>query len=120
MYESPIKINYGDPEFQTIRGLRDKTDQTILYAVMDAGIRVDKEELEKALQYDRDQYEEGFRDGEEAKAVIARWIRHRTTIMCSNCRRTFSDEVTCCEDFGWYWEHCPKCGATMERVIDDA
>ena len=62
MYEPPIKINYGDPEFQTIRGLRDKTDQTILYAVMDVGIQVDKDELEKTLQYDRRQYEGGYRD----------------------------------------------------------
>lgn len=55
MYESPIEIIYG--QFQT------QLDGDIFRAVQKAGILVNKEELTKALQYDRDQYAKGRRDG---------------------------------------------------------
>ena len=55
MYESPIKIIYGQMQTQL--------EGDILKAVMRTDIQVDKEELRRALQYDRDQYERGFADG---------------------------------------------------------
>lgn len=44
-------------------------EKGILTAVYNAGISVDKEELGKALKYDRDQYNQGYRD---AKSEIVR------------------------------------------------
>ena len=58
MYESPIEI--------CMKQIRMTQDETIVRAVQDVGIFVDKDELIKALQYDRDQYEKGFADGLEA------------------------------------------------------
>lgn len=58
MYESPIKI--------CMKQIRMTQDETIVRAVQDVGIFVDKGELIKALQYDRDQYEKGYADGLEA------------------------------------------------------
>ena len=55
MYESPIKIIYGQMQTQL--------EGDILKAVMSTDIQVDKYELTRALQYDRDQYERGFADG---------------------------------------------------------
>ena len=55
MYEYPIKIIYGQMQTQL--------EGDILKAVMRTDIQVDKEELIRALQYDRDQYERGFADG---------------------------------------------------------
>ena len=55
MYESPIEIIYGQ--------LQTQLDGDIFRAVQKAGILVNKEELTKALQYDRDQYAKGRRDG---------------------------------------------------------
>ena len=55
MYKSPIDIIYGQMETQ-IEG-------DILRAVQRYGINVDKDELIRALQYDRDQYEKGYSNG---------------------------------------------------------
>ena len=55
MYESPIKIITGKIQTQI--------DDEIYNAVQNVGINVDREELLKALEYDRGQYEKGFDDG---------------------------------------------------------
>ena len=61
MYKSPIDIIYGQMETQM--------EGDILRAVQRYGINVDKEELIRALQYDRGQYYKGYAD---AKADILR------------------------------------------------
>lgn len=60
MYVSPIHVNYTEPFVET---LKDKFDNAVLRAVQEVGIEVDKDELLKALQYDRGQYEKGYSDG---------------------------------------------------------
>ena len=59
MYESPIKIITGQ--------IKTNYEDGIFRAVQNVGINVDREELLKALEYDRGQYdkgwEEGFHDG---------------------------------------------------------
>lgn len=61
MYESPIKV------FQTIEqhsGLFDaEKDKLIYQAVQGVCVSVDKDELLKALAYDRQQYQKGYEDG---------------------------------------------------------
>lgn len=47
-------------------------DDAVMGAVMEAGVTVDKKELEKALRYDRDQYAAGYRAGK--KAAVPKWI----------------------------------------------
>lgn len=58
MYESPIQM------FST--ALETKLEGEIMTAVQKYDFNVDKEELAKALKYDRDQYEKGYKDGYEA------------------------------------------------------
>ena len=60
MYVSPIHVNYTEPIVET---LKDKFDNAVFQAVQEVGIEVDKDELLKALQYDRGQYEKGYSDG---------------------------------------------------------
>lgn len=55
MYESPVNIIYGEMQTQ-IEG-------DIFKAIQNVGIDVNKEELLKALQYDREQYSKGYSDG---------------------------------------------------------
>ena len=64
MYESPIDL------MRTQIGT--DLENHILTAVERVGIHVDKHELIKALQYDRNQYDKGFADGrkETAKEVL--------------------------------------------------
>lgn len=75
-YVSPIKIGYAaEPE----EGWTDKigkylageVDNLVLESCVKVGCHVDKDELEKALRYDRDQYVKGYEDGKrDAAAAI--------------------------------------------------
>ena len=65
MYESPIKIIIGQ--------IKTNYEDAIYSAVQNVGINVDREELLKALEYDRGQFEEGFKEGEK---YILRHIRN--------------------------------------------
>ena len=59
-YESPIKVIMGQ--------MRMEQENNIYKAIQDYGVDVDKEELIKALQYDRNQYEKGYVNGYNAGA----------------------------------------------------
>ena len=63
MYNSPINIIYGQMQKQM--------EGDVLRAVQQYDINVDKDELIRALAYDRGQYEKGFRDGVES---VQKWI----------------------------------------------
>lgn len=54
-YESPINIIYGE--------INNKLENEVLTVIHNLGIDVDKEELVRALQYDREQYQKGYRNG---------------------------------------------------------
>lgn len=56
-YQSPIEV------IQT--QLRNQIEGEIYKAVMNVGVNVDKEELLKALQYDREQYQKGYKDRDD-------------------------------------------------------
>lgn len=55
MYESPINQILGEMQIAYEDGC--------MKAVQNVGFDVNKEELIKALQYDRNQYEKGYKDG---------------------------------------------------------
>ena len=58
-YKSPIEIIYEQVRYEM--------DNEIMRAIQGVGINVDKDELIKALAYDRDQYQKGFQDGKAGK-----------------------------------------------------
>lgn len=57
-YESPIKLIEEQ--------MRIEYENECMKAVYSAGLNVNKEELTKALMYDRGQYDEGYNDGYSA------------------------------------------------------
>lgn len=57
MYDSPINCMFHNAS------LMEQLDEEIMKAVVKAEITVDKEELIKALAYDRNQYQKGYDDG---------------------------------------------------------
>ena len=59
MYESPIEFITAD----IASSISKQLDNDIYQAVVKTGVNVDKDELIKALKYDRDQYQKGYRDG---------------------------------------------------------
>lgn len=70
-YKSPI-----DTIVSELRIVQEKRlEDDILSAVQEIGIVVDKEQLLKALQYDRNQYEKGYKDGhDDGYADAKKWI----------------------------------------------
>ena len=58
-YQSPIEVIIGQMRFEQEKRLEGE----VFKAIQDVGVTVDKDELIKALQYDRDQYCRGFTDG---------------------------------------------------------
>lgn len=67
MYESPIRLIVQELE----TSIREQQEKQIFEAVQKCGVDVDREELIKALAYDRDQYGKGYADG---RADAQRWI----------------------------------------------
>ena len=59
-WESPITKVFSDIQNQILK----QDEENTMFAIKQAiGYEVDKEELIKALQYDREQYDKGYRDG---------------------------------------------------------
>lgn len=67
MYESPIDIIYSDMQM--------KLENKVFKAVLNVGINVDKDELIKALSYERQQYEKGYADAKAEQQWIPTSIR---------------------------------------------
>ncbi len=61
MWESPVNIfEIHEP---IVEEINKKTEETVFKAIHRVGVDVNKEELIKAMQYDRNQYEKGYKDG---------------------------------------------------------
>ena len=69
-YESPIKM-FTD---QLATEIAKKADENIWEAVVKTEVVVDKDELVKALEYDRDQYSKGYINGYNAGLNADKWI----------------------------------------------
>ena len=94
MYKSPIEIFYGKIETQL--------EGEILKAAHQCEILVDKEELLRALQYDRQQYKKGYADGKaDAMAELVR---------CKDCKH-YGDYGRVCD--------CSKYGGMSLPDEDD-
>lgn len=84
-YEAPIKIITQEMQAQR--------ENQVYQAIQNIGVDVDKEELLKALSYDRNQYEKGYR---AAKSEI---------VQCKDCKRyehfdTYNKHF--CNEYGGY------------------
>lgn len=61
MYKSPIEEIYGELQTQMVQ----EEEKMVMKAIRKVGVNVDKEELIRALQYDRNQYTNGYEDGKK-------------------------------------------------------
>lgn len=126
-YESPIKIYALSAE-----ELATERDNFLKDAIMESVekfmIQVDPDELQKALAYDREQYELGYRQGkidatrentETEIAIHAKWVNETrfdangqpyNLTVCSSCGFMMNNEVFF---EPWTFKRCPDCGAKM-------
>ena len=62
MYKSPFEL--------ITKQMNAQIEDYVFNVINEVAVNVDKEELMRALQYDRDQYEQGYRDGQQ----VNKWI----------------------------------------------
>ena len=75
MYESPVNV------FEDVKRICEditKAKEEYIFSQIRAVVDVDKEELLKALQYDRQQYKKGYSDGMAA--------RDAELVRCRDCK----------------------------------
>lgn len=107
MYESPIDVLIEDVRMQIVESV----DEKVYQAVVNVGISVEKEELLRALQYDRQQYEAGYADGVADAVKHGKWEHlGGDEWCCSACGNVITTEGS--------WEkptkkYCEECGAKM-------
>lgn len=97
MYNSPIEVIFDD--------IKTNLEGYVVNSVQRMGICVDKDELVKALEYDRGQYERGYRDGKlYAMDEMPHWIpcSERLPEANTRCLCTYENEEGTCIDFGLY------------------
>ena len=82
MYKSPIEIVHKI-EQQIVQ----QQEENVIQAIHKMGVNVDKDELLKALAYDREQYNKGYEDGVielagrlKATAVNLRYIGEHVSV----------------------------------------
>ena len=80
MYKSPIEKIYGELQTQMV----EEEENIVMKAIRKVGVNVDKEELIKALQYDRNQYAKGYEDGKNDVLDKIRTDIERAQKMCDN------------------------------------
>lgn len=116
-YQSPItvavqRISEGIGEHAKC------VEEMILREIERIGVIVDKEELIKALNYDREQYYTGYRvgynDGIDSATQHAYWYDDCGKLRCSLCEE-YQSEYGCDEET----EFCPHCGARMDSCKEE-
>lgn len=110
MYESPISITERLLD-EYAKMVIERRDNEILAKVQSVvGVDVDKGELLRALQYDRDQYEKGYADGKRdamAELVRCKDCKHLEITGCyGECKRGYMGIVK-------PWDFC-SCGERRE------
>ena len=96
MFDKPAENDITEAINNHAKRTAEAIDNLVLTAVHNVGIKVDKDELAKALAYDRGQYEKGFADA-------------TNIVLCTECkyRDDCEQEVLLAEMFGEIEESAP-------------
>ena len=119
MYESPIDVIYGKIQLQL--------ERNVCKAVQQVDIKVDKEELIKALNYDRCQYEKGRNDALWEIGRFCEWVpcEKRLPEVKGEYLVTMSDAISGCyatvlgysKEDGWHYDDGEHFNSFDESVI---
>lgn len=104
-YESPITRIQN----QLLEEMVKKEEDQFMCEVRQAiGYNIDKSELIKALNYDREQYEKGYQDGKLAAIRKGQWLINSDGYYpyCSICKNEPQNRIMT--------DYCPNCGAYMK------
>ena len=120
-YRSPIEVYTHEPMFKEM-------EDGIMRATVSCGVQIDKDELIRALAYDREQYRAGYEAAERKyKRPVGEWIdrmaehKEREDVInvreCSICHACYVRRYP--SSLGFEEEipnYCPNCGADMRGV----
>ena len=106
MYVSPIHV-------------KDKCDNAVFRAVQEVGIEVDKDELLKALQYDRGQYEKGYSDGRLYKPPVITNADRIRAMMDEELAEWLIEHVDCTANCCPVFLVCNRSSCGCERLLLD-
>ena len=118
MYESPIKIIESKIDSFSKAIIKQKDDAIFAEIQSSFGVDVDREELIRALQYDRDQYNKGYADGKrDAEADLVRckdckhWDEENKELYTYDSKPENKDNLV---DFAecLYWSNWSTCHST--------
>lgn len=97
-YNSPIEI--------VVKELQTKMENQTIQIIQSYGISIDKNKLIMALNYDREQYEKGYMDGENARLNIG--VKPSLIDKRWHCGSCFTA-------IGRFWKYCQNCGQKIDR-----
>lgn len=115
MYESPISIT--EITDNIIKEQNEQFENDLMYQIrINYHIDVDKEQLIRALQYDREQYEKGYQDGKadaQKQPESGEWLINSDGYYpyCSICKNEPKGRIMT--------DYCPNCGAYMKGENND-
>lgn len=110
MWESPVDI--FEIQEPIVEEINKQTEEVVFKAIHKVGVDVNKEELIKALQYDRNQYEKGYVDGyADAIDEFAERIKKEAADGGWNCHSVYSG--------GCDYISCEKCESSFLKEIDE-
>ena len=112
MYESPITMIQETISQQ----MKQEEDKYVMEIERAVGFHIDKQELIRALNYDRDQYNKGFNDAKrqfDRLIGIGHWVNKPNiygVVYCSECDYELHINNT---------NYCPNCGAKMIEETEE-
>lgn len=113
-YEPPIEI-ISNMMNGLVSQIEEQRENQIVATIREQyHVECDREELIKALNYDRQQYEQGYDEGYnrgmlEWRGSTAVWFNRYPEYQCSNCMLHFVMQS----------KYCPHCGAKMLKEGED-
>lgn len=120
-YNSPISLTF-DSEARKMLERNNKEAEEFIMSKINMVVDVNKEELVKALQYDRNQYEKGYSDAKrQYDRGHGHWILERSygdgksDYCCSVCN--YDD--TMYDNLLSFYKYCPYCGAKMDEEEEE-
>lgn len=115
MYENPINMFFENTVNDIVKKVNEQQEDYVMECVRKVGVDVNKEELVRALNYDRRQYEKGYEDGMQMAKFIYRWLADNFDPPCEYYSEgspiaEFMNEdcfcADCSEKDNYYcWEH---------------
>lgn len=100
--KSIVSMNYESPVNFFQKELETKFENNVMQIVQTYGIDINKDELVKALKYDRDQYRKGYNDGkyDHYSVGVKPYKLDMYHWYCEECRNPIIQ----------LWIYCPFCG----------